>query len=33
MVSLRKRPEVIYRAGVHIRHGYIEEERNGHALI
>ncbi len=33
MVSPRKRPEAIYRAGVHIRDGHIEEKRNGHALI
>ncbi|GAA2641728.1 hypothetical protein GCM10010307_43520 [Streptomyces vastus] len=32
-VSLRKREEVIYRAGVHVRHGHIEQETSEHAVI
>jgi hypothetical protein len=32
-VNLRKRPEVIYQAGAHIRHGKIESETSEHAII
>lgn len=33
MASLRKRAEVVYRAGAHIRHGTIESETGEHAIV
>lgn len=33
MVSLRKRPEVVYRAGAHTGHGQIKSETSEHATI